>query len=266
MKNQLFLIVPVFNEAENLPKLFISFRKIFVEFEKIFFVTIILVDDGSSDNTVDVAMKLAGDLKLEILKQPKNMGPGKAFARAFLYLSGHYKDNDIIVTMEGDNTSRLELIKQMLHRVEEKYDSIYASPYMYGGKIVNTSTWRVFLSTMANLFVKELLGIHGIMTVSSFFRLYTGEFFRKMQLAYGTEIIELVGFECMTEMTMKMVYLEANISEIAMVLDTKARVGKSRMKIWKTILGYISLWQNKNKWMNIAINRHSNPVANLIPG
>jgi dolichol-phosphate mannosyltransferase len=266
MKNQLFFIVPVFNEAENLRNLFNSFRKFYIEFGNMFLVKIILVDDGSSDATVEIATKLAGDLNLDILKQPRNMGPGKAFARAFQHLCGQFKDNDVIVTMEGDNTSRLELVKQMLHRLEENYDAIYASPYMYGGGIENTSTWRVFLSTMANLFVKELLGIHGIMTVSSFFRLYQGEFFRKMQSVYGPEIIECAGFECMTELTMKMVFLKAHISEIAMILDTSARIGKSRMKIWKTIMGYFSLWNYKKKWINVAVTSRAKPGFNLIPG
>ena len=53
--------------------------------------------------------------------------------------------------------TRHELLRRMFHRAEEGYDVVLASPYMYGGGIVNTSPLRVFLSHVANAFVKELL-------------------------------------------------------------------------------------------------------------
>jgi dolichol-phosphate mannosyltransferase len=140
----------------------------------------------------------------------------------------------------------------MLTRLDEGFDVIFASPYMYGGKIINTSVYRIFLSSVANLFIKELLGIHGILTVSSFFRLYRTPALKKLQAVYGPEIVERRGFECMVEMTMKMINLQITISEVPMILDTHARVGKSRMKITKTIRGYFSLWLLKSKWLEVA--------------
>ncbi len=61
--------------------------------------------------------------------------------------------------MEGDNTSRHELLQQMFTRSGEGYDVILASPYMYGGGITNTSTYRVIISHVANAFVKEFIGL-----------------------------------------------------------------------------------------------------------
>jgi len=136
--------------------------------------------------------------------------------------------------------------------MEEGFDVVLASPYMYGGGIEHTSAFRVFLSNMANLFVKDLLGIHGIFTVSSFYRLYNADLLKRLWAVYGVEIIERKGFECMTEMIMKMIYLDARISEVAMVLDTKLRAGKSKMKISKTILGYYALWRLQGKWKEMA--------------
>jgi dolichol-phosphate mannosyltransferase len=253
MTPHLFFVVPVFNEEGNLKRLFESFRDIVAEFGDKYSVQILLVDDGSTDGTVDLARQLAVNLCLDILQLPVNMGPGKAFAWAFEYLSTRCKDSDLVVTMEGDNTSRLDLLWQMLHRLEEGFDVIFASPYLYGGGIENTSNWRVFLSAMANLFVKEMLGIHGIMTVSSFFRLYRGALLKRLQSVFGAGIIERNGFECMIEMTMKMVYLGAKISEIAMVLDTSLRVGKSRMRIGRTVVGYLTLWWLKRKWFETRV-------------
>lgn len=251
-----FILIPVLNEAGNIPRLVQDLRALSVEVEKKFDVHVILIDDGSGDNTAELAKESAEKtgVRLTVLRHETNQGPGKAFATAFCYLASLANDNDLVLTMEGDNTSRLELVKQMLVRLAEGFDVIFASPYAYGGKILNTSTYRVFLSSVANLFIKELLGIHGILTVSSFFRLYRVPALKKLQAAYGPGIVERRGFECMVEMTMKMINLQITISEVPMVLDTQARVGKSRMKIIKTIRGYFSLWLLKKKWLALVIH------------
>lgn len=253
-----FIVVPVLNEAGNLPRLSDSLSALSHEFSERFDLRVILVDDSSTDNTTGVAKQAAAEsgFALEILRHETNLGPGKAFSTAFAHLSSILSNNDLVMTIEGDNTSRLELVKQMFHRLDEGYDTIFASPYMYGGQIVNTSAFRVFLSAVANLFVKELLGLHGLLTVSSFFRLYKAGTLKKLQRHYGPGIVERAGFECMVEMAMKMVFCGISISEVPMVLDTKARVGKSRMKIMRTIRGYLTLWFYKRRWKQQA-ERHN---------
>lgn len=251
--NSFFILIPVLNEAGNILRLVQDLQILSTELQKQFDVRVILIDDGSRDNTSQLAKQSAieSDVQLHVLRHETNQGPGKAFATGFCHLATLLTTNDLVLTMEGDNTSRLDLVKQMLVRLTEGFDVIFASPYMYGGKIVNTSAYRIFLSSVANLFIKELLGIHGLLTVSSFFRLYRAPALKKLQSAYGSEIVERRGFECMVEMTMKMVNLQITISEVPMVLDTHARVGKSRMKILKTIRGYLSLWFLKRKWLAV---------------
>lgn len=252
--NQLFLLIPVLNEAGNLPRLVESLKTLSADVQNMFDVHVLLIDDGSRDGTSEIAERLAteANLHLTVLRHETNKGPGKAFATGFCHLSSLLQADDLVLSMEGDNTSRIELVKQMLMRRMEGFDVVFASPYMYGGGIINTSAYRIFLSSMANLFIKELLGIHGILTVSSFFRLYRAPALKKLQAIYGEEIIERSGFECMVEMTMKMVNLQLTISEVPMLLDTQARVGRSRMKIMRTIRGYLSLWFLKKKWLDLA--------------
>ena len=154
--------------------------------------------------------------------------------------------------MEGDNTSRSELVEQMLMRSREGYEMILASPYMYGGTVQNTSLLRTFLSYCANMFMRELLELHGILTMSSFFRLYRGSLIRRMQQIYGPQIVERPGFDCMVEFLMKAVYLRVSLSEVPMVLDTSRRVGKSKMKIMRTIYNLLTLTFRKGKWKAAA--------------
>jgi len=242
-------VVPIFNEALNIETLFKSFSKLQEELKGHFSLQYILIDDGSDDETVATAKQKTGDLNLKILQHEKNIGPGAAFATGFTYLSKHMREQDWVVTMEGDNTSRYEIIKQMLIRSQEGFDVVLASPYMYGGGIKQTTLIRKLLSTGANLVVKDLLGIQGILTVSSFFRLYRAKALIKMQLVFGPEILERKGFESMVEMVMKITMLKLSLTEIAMELDTSLRKGKSKMKFLRTIKGYLVLWYYKKEWM-----------------
>jgi dolichol-phosphate mannosyltransferase len=208
----------------------------------------ILVDDGSTDGTASEARRTAGSLQLEVLRLEANAGPGRAFATAFGHLAPLLRPSDWVVTIEGDNTSRLELVQQMLTRAAEGFDVVLASPYLYGGGISNTTAYRVFLSHMANMLVKEGLGLHGIVTMSSFFRLYRGSAFLRLQEVFGPGIVERAGFESMIEMLLKITYLHMTVSEVAMQLDTSRRAGKSKMKVARTAVGYLTLWLAKNRW------------------
>ena len=187
-----------------------------------------------------------------MLRLDVNQGPGRAFATAFSHLAPRLRETDWVVTIEGDNTSRLELLQQMLKRAEEGFDVVLASPYLYGGGIANTTAYRVFLSHMANMFVKEGLGLHGIVTMSSFFRLYRGSAFLRLQSVFGPEIVQRRGFESMIELLLKIIYLNMTVSEVAMKLDTSRRAGKSKMKVARTALGYLTLWRDKRQWRRAA--------------
>jgi len=253
---RLFIVIPVYNEALNLPNLFTDCRKLENDLGEQLNVSFLMVDDGSDDDTANIAINLFRGLDLEVIRLLRNRGPGAAFAAAFASLNGRLRNEDYVITMEGDNTSRCELISNMLIRTLEGFDVVLASPYMYGGGFANTSLFRRFLSGGANLIVKDMLGIQGILTVSSFFRLYKGNAFLKMQQVYGVEVIERVGFESMLEMVMKMTMLNITISEIAMKVDSSRRMGKSKMKIIKTIFGYLALIKKKNQWYSRANSRH----------
>ena len=115
-----------------------------------------------------------------------------------------------------------------------------------------TTFIRVFLSFIANNLFKGTLGIQGILTVSSFYRLYQGSVLLKLQSCYGEEIIERKGFESMVELLMKLVFVEASISEVPMVLNSDLRKGKSKMKKLPTIMGYFTLLREKKRWQKTA--------------
>jgi dolichol-phosphate mannosyltransferase len=248
MKKKIFVITPVLNEEPNMERLLLGWKSIQKELNDFEF-TFILIDDGSKDKTVEKANSVKENLNLIILSHETNQGPGFAFGTGFEYLSGKINSDDLVITMEGDNTSRIETFSKMVYRqLREKDDVVLASPYAYGGGMTNTAWYRIFLSHIANGMVKEFIGIHGIHTMSSFFRVHTGETILKLQKKYGNRIISRKGFESMIEMLKKIIIIDATISEVSMKLDTSLRAGKSKMKIFRTIRGYLVLMFEKRNW------------------
>jgi dolichol-phosphate mannosyltransferase len=244
----LHVIVPALNEAPNIGRVVDDLKLAAEAHEDRFGVSLILVDDGSTDGTGERALEVADHLPVEVLRHPHPRGPGQAFATGFAHLSDRLEPGDYVLTLEADNTSRLEILDAMVRRSDDDYEVVFASPYMYGGGILHTDPLRIALSHVANAFVKEFLGVHGLQTVSSFYRLYRGEAILRLQRQYGAGVVERAGFECMIEMTMKMMYLGIRISEVPMVLDTSRRIGKSKMRVMRTARGYFALFSRKRRW------------------
>lgn len=246
---KIYFLIPVFNEEENMPDLLASLTKtsqLLSGFECHF----TLLDDGSQDGTVAMATSLAESQKinLKVLSNSQNEGPGVAFRMGFEYVSNVINDGDLVVTMEGDNTSRCELLKLMIERMHrEDYDIVLASPYAYGGGFSQTSLLRVILSHGANGLTKIFLNIHGIHTFSSFFRVFSAKSLYALEKTYGKEIITFKGFECMVELLAKSVHLKLSITEVPMSVDWSRRKGKSKMKIMRTIKGYFKLFLSAQK-------------------
>lgn len=248
MKITIYIITPVYNEAPNLELLINGWRNIqntWLEYEFQF----ILVDDGSTDKTGELALSLSGNLNFKLITHEINKGPGYAFGSGFEYLSDCLKDEDLVVTIEGDNTSRLDTLKIMIERIlRENINVAFASPLSYGGTVVNTYWHRRFLGHAAAALTKIFLNIHGIHTFTSFFRVYQGKTIILLQKKYGKRILEFKGFECMVELLKKLTIINASITEVPMYLDTSVRKGKSKLKIWKTALLYFVLFKRSRKW------------------
>ena len=245
---RLFFIIPVLNESPNIPRLMSNLEELRGSLDGQFACRILFVDDGSTDDTAAKILANRGSLSVEVLTHQNNRGPGAAFGTGFAQLHSLLSETDWVVTLEGDNTSRIQTLRQMLVRRLEGFDVVLASPYMYGGGITQTSWFRIFMSHMANTLIKELLGIRGILTMSSFYRLYSAPILKRLQQRYGPRILESSGFECMVELLSKLIRVKASISEVAMPLDGSNRLGKSKMKILRTIRGYLRLFRGSRRW------------------
>ena len=234
-------VIPVYNETPNVAKVV---TLIVDRLESIGLpYRVVVVDDGSTDGTADAYHRCAtAGHPIELIVHATNQGPGAAFRTGFLHVLKDAAPLDVVVTMEGDGTSDLSVLPRMLRRVWEEGDHIVlASCYLYGGGIRSAPLYRVVLSHVANAFMRKALGLSGLATLSSFYRVYQVAILRALHARHGPRFITSQGFECMVEVLYRAAQLGARISEVPIVLDGSRRGGPSKMKTFKTSLAYLRL-------------------------
>lgn len=229
----IYFLIPLFNEEPNLETLAKNLFVCLPE-EKKFYV---FVDDGSKDRTVELIKNLFKDKPYELLSNGGNKGPGFSFNNGFEWIIQHAENDDYIVTMEGDNTSDIKILPQMVIIGKLGYDLILASVYAQGGSFSKTSFFRKTISFWANILIRFYLGIK-VQTLSSFYRVYHVGLVKEIKERYKHIIVQN-GFISMIEILHKAIQLNAKIIEVPMVLKSDARKGKSKMKIFKTGIDYI---------------------------
>jgi len=229
----IYLLIPLYNEADNLPNLYKELSSVHHHDE----VTYVFSDDGSSDASIERIHALFKDCHYQIVGDGTNHGPGYAFNTGFEWILQDSKHtDDVIVTLEADCTSDIGLLNQMIAIQKLGYDMVLASVYAQGGGFDKTTFIRKFSSAVANLLFRFLFNIK-ILTLSSFYRVYSIEIIRSIQ-KHNPRIISENGFICMLEILIKAIHLEAKLIEVPMVLHSSKRKGKSKMKVVKTTWEY----------------------------
>ncbi len=230
----IYFLIPIFNEEQNLNLLSENLRSILSDEQKYF----IFADDGSSDGSVEKIHQLFKGLDYTVLGDGTNHGPGHAFNVGFEWILNQSKtDSDIVVTIEADNTSDLNILYPMVCNNRMGFSMVLASVYSQGGGFDKTSFLRKFYSSIANLLLRFIFDIK-VQTLSSFYRVYSIVLLKKIKVQHKVIIAER-GFLCMIEILIKAIKSDATILEVPMMLNSAQRKGKSKMKVFKTMLSYI---------------------------
>jgi dolichol-phosphate mannosyltransferase len=118
---------------------------------------ILVVDDNSPDGTQEVVRGLQHKYSnLHLIVRPKKKGAGAAYKEAFKYVLA--RGYDIIIQMDADLSHDPRYIPQMIGMLED-YDLVIGSRYAKGSRIIGWNKQRFFLSKLANIFIRTLLGI-----------------------------------------------------------------------------------------------------------
>jgi len=236
----IYFLSPFYNEEEFLDKFINDLgktaNKISPKNYKIF-----LVNDGSQDQSLKIALSFKKKYPITIISYKRNKGVDFAFKEGFRKIFKTVKRQDIIATLESDNTSDLSILKELIQKIRGGTDVALASCYAKGGGVYGTGIYRQVGSKVFNYIFYLIFPIKGVKTYSSFYRSYNATNLKKAWGAYEGKLIDIKGFACMVEMLIKLSKLPLNIEEVPMVLRWEGRQGKSKMRIGKTVLGYWSI-------------------------
>ena len=150
VNNLISIVVPVYNESESI-KLLINEIFNVMESHKLQF-ELIIVNDGSLDNTINVLEDLSIRIKeLVVVNLRKNYGQTAALAAGFDNLNG-----EIIVTLDGDLQNDPSDIPKLITKLNEGYDLICGWRFQRKDKLLN----RRIPSKIANRLIGNVTGIH----------------------------------------------------------------------------------------------------------
>ena len=243
MKNKIFYILPSYNESENIKPLLDKFNKFYKN--KNNFIQIVFVDDGSTDNSLNILSKLRkkinSKIKIKILKHKKNLGLGMALKTGFRYSLNEAKKNDVIITMDTDNSHTIELSYSLAKKIiYGKKDVVIASRYIKNSKIKGLQMSRKFLSSAAAILFKIFYPIKNVKDYTSGFRAFRVIKIKKI-IKNNSNFFSETGFSASVDILLKLYPFrnQLNFYELPINLRYDLKKGKSKMKIIKTV--YLNL-------------------------
>jgi len=203
--------------------------------------TLILVNDGSRDKTLEIAQRQSQLLPMEIVNHEQNKGLGEALKSGLARAAKISRDQDVIITMDADNTHSPDLIASMLHKLEQGHDCVIASRYVSGGEEIGLSFHRKLLSRGASALVKAFFPVPGVRDYTCGYRAYKAILIKEAFESYGNMFIQEVGFTCMVEVLLKLRKLAVSCGEVPLVLRYDYKDGASKMRVGRTIARYMAL-------------------------
>ena len=223
---RLSIIIPCYNEAENVALFAAKLFPVVEELAREWSVQIVLVDDGSSDSTPACLRRLADDRPdVEVVTHAQNRGLGAAMRTGFAHAQG-----DVIVTTDSDGTYPFAEIPPLLECLTPEADMVVASPYHPQGGVEGVAPYRRLLSQGASLVYRLLLDWH-LHTYTSMFR------------AYRREVVERVpsradGFLMPAEFLAHAVLMGYRAVEYPTVLHVR-RHGQSKARVARITLAHL---------------------------
>ncbi|MDK2849594.1 MAG: polyprenyl-phospho-N-acetylgalactosaminyl synthase [Candidatus Woesearchaeota archaeon] len=145
--NKIFIVIPAYNEHKSLPK-------VLSELKSAGYKNIVLVDDGSSDDTSLIGIKN----NVYTLRHPVNLGQGAALRTGILFALK--QGADIIITFDADGQHQVSDIKNLVKPIiEGKAEVVLGSRFCKGSRVENIPLSRKILLKLAVLFTRVMSNI-----------------------------------------------------------------------------------------------------------
>jgi dolichol-phosphate mannosyltransferase len=230
MAARVLIVIPTYNERENIGPLLEAIREIAPE------VDILFVDDDSPDGTGEELETFSrADRHLFVLHREKKLGLGPAYVAGFRWALA--RDYALVLQMDADFSHQPRELPRLLEAADHA-DLVLGSRYMAGGGVENWPLRRRLLSRIGNLYVRLVLGVR--------FGDLTGGYkcWRRETLeALDLDAIRHRGYGFQIELTYRTFCTGFRIVEVPIVFADRTR-GHSKIEsrtIVEALLGMIAL-------------------------
>jgi len=219
------VVVPTYNEAENLPLLVPAVLAQDPRLE------VLVVDDASPDGTGKLADDLAlADPRVHVMHRPRKQGLGPAYRDGItraLELGA-----DCVVQMDADFSHPPAMLTPMLDDIAS-YDVVSGSRYLEGITVVNWPIERILISYFGNAYVRRVTGLRVTDTTGGF-RCMRREWIERV----GIERVRANGYAFQIELNYRLARAGARVKEIPFFFSDRRR-GTSKLS-WR--IGFEAIW------------------------
>ena len=209
------VIIPTYNEIENLPKLLDKIEGLGLGLD------VLIVDDGSPDGTGDwVDGQISTRKHLHLLRRQGKQGLGSAYVAGFRYAIA--EGYNFVFEMDADFSHDPAHLPVFLKEIET-HDLVLGSRYINGISVVNWPMSRLLLSYFANVYARWITGLP-IQDATGGFKCFRVEALRSLDLGK----IHAGGYSFQIEVTYKLWKKGYRIREIP-ILFMDRTAGASKM-------------------------------------
>jgi dolichol-phosphate mannosyltransferase len=225
------IVIPTYNEAENLPILIESIFGL-----NLSDLHILVVDDNSPDGTGEIAESLKVNFPetISVIHRSGKLGLGTAYLTGFDYCLE--KGAKQIVQMDADFSHNPEKVRLLLEGLNE-YDMVLGSRYVYGGSLdKDWAIWRKALSAFGNLYTRLIIGTN-VKDITGGFRAWRRETLEGIPL----ERVKSQGYAFQIEMAYITSLCGYKIHEIPIYFAERTR-GDSKMSLRIQLEAALRVW------------------------
>ncbi|MBM3144559.1 MAG: polyprenol monophosphomannose synthase [Chloroflexi bacterium] len=238
---QLTIVIPTYNEVENLPKIVAALFEL-----PISDLRVLIVDDGSPDGTGELADDLAGQYspRLAVIRRAGKQGLGTAYIQGFQQALND--GAEYVVQMDADFSHPPQKILEFSGAIRH-CDVVLGSRYVPGGKLDEAwPLWRRALSSFGNYYARSILGMP-VLDVTGGFRMWRRETLMCMPL----ERVRSNGYAFQIEMIYIAHQLGRKIEEVPIYFADRY-LGESKMSFRIQLEAAFRVWQIRNAYRDLA--------------
>ncbi|HPP03013.1 MAG: glycosyltransferase family 2 protein [Candidatus Omnitrophica bacterium] len=260
----IYILLPAYNEASNILPLLDALAgeaqawqaKNPGEDNPEWAVHAVVIDDGSTDATGEMARRFSGPIQLTVLEHSTNQGLAAALRTGIDFVLQTGSSGDWVVTLDADRTHHPRYVFRLVEKLRTGRDIVVASRYAPGGREYGVPLWRKWLSHGARFTYRMFFPSVPLQDFSCGYRGFSWDLLRKTVEQWGSRLFEAPGFACTGELMLKMLghTAPARVTEIPFELHYEAKGGKSKMPAFQTILGTLELLFRARRWLK---NFHS---------